>query len=618
MVRGCRYRPRPHRRERYHNFTAFANEDNTDDAVFTEAKTNNFHRWYNKIQVGEPKASYVGLYFATQSGVWSAGANGGLSPGLTRSDYSNAGEKGLRVQLTDSWFDNDDVFLESSAVYTNFSDASTSSINQASTKHESFRFGVLRGSFFPRLCAENSLRLCTTWRAGHGLGYGVGIDSQIFTARDGTSAMKANKDYSAIVDAGLTMYLQKTTTEEAGTNYISYAAGYNTGDITIAYAAENTAKRFSESDHAAVYKSINDDSSRASQITLYQRMSIDLQTIRVYTGGALTRAEKAYNHLIDLLGFYQVEIPFGLTPDSLMPIAAEYMGTIFAYGDPFDEIRSDLTASLSSVATVACGGETRYYCVPADGLALADYFKDMTVFGYRIDGVDCPANTLPVLTVPVDVTVFATDAVKISSTVDVAVLGSADSAELAEDTVFLRFNALVDKEQFLALGEAENFSVTEMGILITPLTYIRKVAEFNGITEAEAFNKETLSTWYDLNSTYPRDITGAYLDVAAGEFRLGHEAEYTDFTLSGGFGHFSNATLDNDPYFAAVAYFHVDLDGDMRWDTVVYGVFEESKCVKVTEILEGAMEQIDDSTHMFEVLQTLRNEFYERELARQE
>ena len=218
---------------------------------------------------------------------------------------------------------------------------------------------------------------------------------------------------------------------------------------------------------------------------------------------------------------------------------------------------------------------------------------------------------------PKTVAVLATEAITISSTVDVAVLGAADSDKLAEDTVFLRFNALVNKAQFLALSETQNFSIVEMGILITPLTYIRKAAEFYGITEAEAFNKATLSTWYDQNSSYPRDITGAYLDVAAEEFRLGYTEEYTDFTLSGGFGHFSNATLDNDPYFAAVAYFHVDLDGDSRADTVTYGVFEEAKCVKVTEILEGAMEQIDDSTQIFAVLQTLRNEFYARESALQ-
>ena len=55
-------------------------------------------------------------------------------------------------------------------------------------------------------------------------------------------------------------------------------------------------------------------------------------TVRIYSG-TLTRAEKEYNHLIDLLGFYQVAIPANMAASSLMTVAPTYMSTAFVYDE---------------------------------------------------------------------------------------------------------------------------------------------------------------------------------------------------------------------------------------------------------------------------------------------
>ena len=597
------------------NFTAFANEDNSEGAVYNPTGKGGTP-WYNKVAGGDQ----LYLYSTKQWGpATDEKANGGgLNAGAaTRANVTDSGDKGIRMEGGKTWLNSANVLVETSFVYVGTTGDAWGVADEASTTstYENFRFGSLRGHLFPRFTGSTSYRLIEVWRAQK--------SAQTDYYGQNTNIRDICGGVENFTPAGLTLYMQKTTETDEGTDYITYSVRYNNGltkvgsdisDTGVSYAGG--ADRISVADDATLWTTINSISSRDFKCTFYVKTQCDVYTLRAYTGGVLTEEEKAYNHFIDLLGFYQVEIPFGLTPDSLMPLASAYMDTAFTYGDTFDTLQAGLTAALDNVATVVCGSETWYYCVPAGGLDLAEIFDDMTVFGYRL-GETNYAPTVA-LNAAETVTLLAVDGVQISNTVDVAVLGFDENEMLVQDTVFVRFNALVNKEQFLALDAVDGFAVLEMGILITPLSYIEQAAEYHGTTAAEAFNKMSLQTWYDVKGTVKDRVhTGAYLDVAAEEFRAGFDDADTEFTLSAGFGNFSEATLDHNPAFAAVAYFEVDLDGDGEAEQVSYGVFEEEKCVQIYEIAQSAM-QLTEVERVREALGELCNEFYLRQQAAQE
>ena len=600
------------------NFTAFANEEGAGYDPTGAGGT----PWYNKVEGG----SNLALYSPKQ---WGPATNekangGGLNAGLaTRTDYNNATTfKAVRMEGGDAWANAENALIETSFVYVG--DASGSSwpgSGAVPTAIETFRFGSLRGHIFPIFYMYGTYKMVDVWRAGD-------ITDVHDYSGQNTNIRDICGGTENYAPAGLTLYMQKTTATDEGTDYITYSVRYNNGLTNagdcplsgVSYAGyvkkDPSTERISKADNDALWTTIQGTNSLDRKCTFYMRSQHDVYTLRAYTGGVLTEEEKAYNHFIDLLGFYQVEIPFGLTPDSLMPLASAYMDTAFTYGDTFDTLQAGLTAALDNVATVVCGSETWYYCVPAGGLDLAEIFDDMTVFGYRL-GETNYAPTVA-LNAAETVTLLAVDGVQISNTVDVAVLGFDENEKLVQDTVFVRFNALVNKEQFLALDAVDGFAVLEMGILITPLSYIEQAAEYHGTTAAEAFNKMSLQTWYDVKGTVKDRVhTGAYLDVAAEEFRAGFDDADTEFTLSAGFGNFSEATLDHNPAFAAVAYFEIDLDGDGEAEQVSYGVFEEEKCVQIYEIAQSAM-QLTEVERVREALGELCNEFYLRQQAAQE
>ncbi|MBO7169693.1 MAG: hypothetical protein J6W28_00775 [Clostridia bacterium] len=257
----------------------------------------------------------------------------------TTSDFRNAGEKGVRMDLPTAWANADIVFVDTSAVFTGIvADSSYATTPYPDTGlQETFRLGVLRGCVFTNLCGASSISLLTTWRAENAKEWhAVARNSLLSTACGGVNNFKP---------AGLTMYMQKTTEVEGETTYYSYAVSYNTGSANITNPDDTG--RIEASAHETLYNAINDASSRNTRFCMYQKAPYDVYSLRVYTGGLLTEAEKSYNHLIDLMGFYQVAIAEDVTVEKLMAIAPRFAKSNFVYDSAVgEEVKASIVAAL--------------------------------------------------------------------------------------------------------------------------------------------------------------------------------------------------------------------------------------------------------------------------------
>ena len=63
----------------------------------------------------------------------------------------------------------------------------------------------------------------------------------------------------------------------------------------------------------------------------------------------------------------------------------------------------------------------------------------------------------------------------------------------------------------------------------------------------------------------------------------------TAYKLSGSLVDFSEATLLNNPEFAAIAFLELDTDEDPYSDTIVYGTYDADTCVSVKDVVAAAV-----------------------------
>ena len=329
------------------NFTAFANEDNSEGAVYNPTGKGGTP-WYNKVAGGDQ----LYLYSTKQWGpATDEKANGGgLNAGAaTRANVTDSGDKGIRMEGGKTWLNSANVLVETSFVYvgTTGSDWSVADTASTTSKYENFRFGSLRGHLFPRFTGSTSYRLIEVWRAQNSV--------QTDNCGQNTNIRDVCGGVENFAPAGLTLYMQKTTETDAGTDYITYAVSYNNGlkkassavsDTGVSYAGG--AERISVADDNALWTTINGISSRDYKCTFFVRTQCDVYTLRAYTGGVLTQAEKTYNHFIDLLGFYQVAIPTDMTAQKLMAVAPQFSSTPFVYGTKFTGTKLSLEDALNA------------------------------------------------------------------------------------------------------------------------------------------------------------------------------------------------------------------------------------------------------------------------------
>ena len=337
------------------NFTAFANEDNSEGAVYNLTGKGGTP-WYNKVTGG----SNLFLYSTKKWGpATDEKANGGgLNAGAaTRANIVDSGAKGIRME-GGSWATKDaNVLVETSFVYVGSEGADWSVAGDANTApsatsaYENFRFGSLRGHLFPRFTGAADYKLIEVWRA-------TSETTQLDEYGQNTNIRDICGGVNNFAPAGLTLYMQKTTATEADVDYITYSVSYNNGlkkansnvsDTGVSYNGGD--ERLTADEDTTLRTTINGFAGRDFNTTFFVRTQCDVYTVRAYMGGVLTQAEKAYNHLIDLLGFYQVAIPADMTVSSLMAVAPEYMETAFVYGTAFDANKAALTSEVAS-ATV--------------------------------------------------------------------------------------------------------------------------------------------------------------------------------------------------------------------------------------------------------------------------
>ena len=333
------------------NFTAFANEDNSEGAIYDPAGKGGA-KWFNKVAVADIRDN-LSLYSTKQWGpATDEKANGGgLNAGAaTRADVVNSGDKGIRIEGGRNWSQADNLLIETSFVYvgTEGDDWSVADTASTTSKYRNFQLDSLRGHLFPRFTAAEEYQLVEVWRAR--------TDT---TQRDeygqNTNIRDICGGVANFAPAGLTLYMQKTTATEADVNYITYAVSYNNGlkkanesvsDTGVSYV--DGVERLTAAENDANRDTINGFVRMDYMCTLFIRTQCDVYTVRAYTGGVLTQAEKAYNHLIDLLGFYQVPIPTGATASMLMGIAPQFASTPFVYGTKFTNTKLSLEDALNA------------------------------------------------------------------------------------------------------------------------------------------------------------------------------------------------------------------------------------------------------------------------------
>ncbi|MBR4873025.1 MAG: hypothetical protein IKV00_04235, partial [Clostridia bacterium] len=607
-------------------YTAFGQDDSV---MLAQAA------WLNKAG-----ANNASLYDNTDVVDWhSAGALGGLTLGIdSYNKWKDTKVTGAGIRLNQSWAELPSFTVETSSVAVGAYMPSDKTQNGVLVDHisgptmttddgpkfeETFCLDMISSAAYFNLYSNNGLGMgfisrmegvCSSawWTSGGRsdayrdlkLGVNPGSNTNNFGEIHAGLTLGYTKSTADDESVTFTMYFSNRTSEK---DYVNIDAGSNQKGVKFyTYTKDDYASAVSKATITNGHK-----------FSLYNRGMYDVYSIRVYNK-VLNEEERAINHLVDLLAFYQIDIA-NLRHEDMALIAADYLSMIFLPDDKgYAKTKAELQSAVDRLVTIQVGDASETHYVPKAGYTLPETIKGMTLFGYEIGGASYAPGK--VVTSAATVKALAVDEIKISSTVDAAVLsGKTGKGESYENLVAVRFNAEINKQQFLAmnaLAGGGSINIVELGILIVPLSYVEQAAG-DDMTLAEAFNMETLLSWYATHENpSAREHTGAYLDVNAtdGYWRAGTEEGSEFLILSGGFGNFSESTLANDPLFAAVAYFEVeykDADGKSIGSGVIYGAFEEEKCIKVSEVLSLAKQNLVSNSVQYDIMSGAVHRFEE-------
>ena len=468
-------------------------------------------KWYDKV--GDNDATIYNTASSSEARL-TLGENGGLKIAITDNAYNSvaAGNK-VGVLLSDDYMDFANFTVEqASIVYGVKGTAADGSayLGNYAGDYESFRFGVLRANWFANYNAKDGgANGLLDWDNRQGDPW-VGIREKTYR-----NAYTANGD----VAVGYTMSVTKTALADGMVNGIYFNAApmvrYSTNASITDF--ELTAEEY-EANKAAM--KVN-----KGWFTLFNGVPADAYAIRVYNR-TLTDAEMKYNHFVDLLAFYQIDLADAGFDYSVL--AAKYADTVFVLDDT--------------------GSKYKYSAIKAELQAAVDVASSLLV------NKDA--------------------AVKVVEKNDVSYAA-------------IRFTATIDK----AVVKAH--TVKEYGMIIAPKAYV---------DAAGAFTTQAL-TAYVVNNSVSADR--AYLKVTADGY---YSTEGDVKTIAGGFANFTDVTKEKNPEFAVVAYMVVTIDGK---DVTLYGTYEEENCVRVSDVLDAALAEMDEADARYEITQDLRDEFGE-------
>ncbi|MBO7170317.1 MAG: hypothetical protein J6W28_03975, partial [Clostridia bacterium] len=277
-------------------FTAFRGEIETVTADVANNK------WTNKVGADSTDDIFLKQ---NNNQHWHVSANGGLwANGICVSSWNRIGD--FRMELPDDW-----------AALPSFTVEGAQILNGVESEKNPFPSGVyhmridlLRFHHSAAVRHSDPLHGGGTW---HGNTSNAWHDG----GRDNT--WRKMYDTNGKEGAGDTMWVSKTTAADGA---VTYAYGHS-------YAGGQTLQAIAGATYSA---EAYDASDSARDFYMYASMAVEVYAIRVYNG-VLSASEKQYNHLIDLLGFYQVSIPEEITTQHLATLASAYANTTMVLDD---------------------------------------------------------------------------------------------------------------------------------------------------------------------------------------------------------------------------------------------------------------------------------------------
>ena len=577
-------------------YTAF---DGADDSVSLL-----YGVWKNKV-VGKTNAT---LYDATDKVDWTLGENGGLSLNIAdKATWNGITATGAGIRLDESWADLANFTVETShltraiAAPKDTTDTATSGgfnlgsevpASGADNKakfEETFCLDMISSANYFNLYNNNGLRMGFITRM-------EGVATGTWWTTHGRSSA-----YSALVpavdsaNAGLTLVYTKAT-DDAN---VTFGMSFSTGAAAMIDAGGAAGAKGSYAYTLEEYASVKEAAVITThKFSLYNRGMYDVYAIRVYDK-VLNAEEMAQNHFVDLLAFYGIDVPAGLTADGFAPFAAlaAECATIPFYADAAKAAEACATieegiAAIDKLVILDSEGEVITTVFAQDGACvLPSVIEGYTVVSY-LDGATW-GYAYPGQKVAVEGEQFyyamhtEAPAITTDETVDIRVVTKTEGDATVVDKLGIRFNATVDMAAIADLLDTMNDGVAEedkvvirnFGMLIAPKAYVEAAGEFTAAA---------LDAWAaKMGST-----VGAYVAISSEDWR--DATDPSAYKLSASLVDFSEATLLKNPEFAAIAFIELDMDEDDYSDVIVYGTYDEDTCVSVKDVVAAAVALKED------------------------
>ncbi|MBO7170815.1 MAG: hypothetical protein J6W28_06540, partial [Clostridia bacterium] len=605
-------------------YTAFSAND--DSVLF------GYGMWKNKV-VGGVAAT---LYDDTAHVDWTLSENGGLTLGIdSYDDWKNVGLKGAGIRLNESWADLASFTVETSSLAkgaympskkseTDLTGGQTLYTADGPNFEETFCLDMISSATYFNLYSNNGLGMGFISRMEGVSGkawYSMEGRSEAYRALlKATNEGATDRDFGSI-PAGLTLAYTKATDAANVTFGMSFSTGAkanidggekNAEDKTVSSVGSYayTLEKYQEVKAAATI-------TNGHKFSLYNRGMYDVYAIRVYDK-VLNAEEMAQNHFVDLLAFYGIAVPDGLTAATFAPFApaAAELADLPFYTDEAKatEAKAAIEASIAAVAKVvllddatdapivtvyAVNGEV---ALPAiiDGrtvIAYADMDMRYAFPGEKI-AVEGTAYYYAIGTAE---PIISTDE-KVDMKLYEETVGEGEEAT-TEQKLGIRFNATVN---FAALqekldlmnefidDESLKIAIKNYGILVAPKAYV---------DAAGAFTEEALDAYAAANGS----TAGAYVAISSEEWY--DDTDAAAYKLVGGLVDFSAASIENNVEFAAIAFIELDVDEDPYSDTIVYGAYNADACITLKAAAENALAGMEVTAPEYAALNELLARF---------
>lgn len=558
------------------------------------------------------QSGLVALYFADESvslvsGVWENKVAGGASATLRdasgknywqRKDYgigytmtytewaTNSEHKYVGLSLPDTYAELDDFTVETFAKVEGTTIASGDRYVVSGQKYKTWcsavRLGLLTSLFFGNTQdATNGLALRWSLSMTGYTGGSYQADKHPYGANgiigDDQSWLRMGPMLTPT--AGVMQITKKTVTvSETSVTNIAYNIAYNNAS---GKSYQLSKEKYDSYLH--FYDGVNEDFSYygdyADLFSLFNGVPATIYAVRVYDR-ELTAEEKAQNRLVDLMYYYDVAIPEGLTANcnAIKTIAACANAiTISEDSTERANIKATIEAAIQAAyknihilvggvldSTVATVGDT-YILPDTVGGKRAVAFTASTAEGNFAPGSDVEvAEGMTIEAIVVD-TPTTSESISLKAMSDVDGLG-------------IRFTASLGRADFEIITSL--YDNVRIGMLIAPVKYVQGAG-----------------------GVFTRDAIRAYKEAMSGDpaksfveiWSTGFYAQTEDtLTISGALYNFSRTTREKNPDFTAVAFIDIDANGDGLFgldDFTVYGSFNPLAKHNVKTTMNKAYEQ---------------------------